>query len=366
VYSRITGLMSATTVGTVAPGLMIFLAGCALYYVALAPRAGVRRSWSGLAAFILPAAAIRSASVRIDLVFYVLSKIGRHFLWLTHAGVAVLTAHFLGAALSARFGGPTLAPPIAIIALAGLCAFLLRDLVHYVVHRLHHQIPALWALHKVHHAATWLTPLTAERTHPLEDQIFAITEGLAIGVALGLLRWRYTFSDVELMAIVTSVIWGVRMAVLTPLQHSSAAISFGPLDRIVYSPSLHQVHHSARPEHWDRNFGECLSLWDSLFGTYRRRDETAPIMGLPGGAHLQYETLAGCYLAPLSEAWRRLWRPSAGHDATVGHPLIEGLAGGRIAERQFGVLGLARVDQAEARDLVHRPLAGGGVERGPV
>jgi sterol desaturase/sphingolipid hydroxylase (fatty acid hydroxylase superfamily) len=45
-------------------------------------------------------------------------------------------------------------------------------------------------------------------------------------------------------------------------------ISFrGVLGRIFISPAHHQVHHSGNPEHFNKNFGSCLAVWDWMFGT---------------------------------------------------------------------------------------------------
>lgn len=299
-------MLLAASKASVAPGLAIFLIGVSGYYLASSRDRGERPSWTGFRRFAFPGEQLRSPSFRIDLVFYVLTKLARHSALLTHIAVAVLVSHALGSALADRSNVAAVAPTVAVVALACLIAFVTRDLTHYLVHRLHHQLPVLWAFHKVHHAATYLTPLTTERTHPVEDQFFALAEGLAMGLALGVLRGRYAFTNVEVATIAATTIWVMRIVTLTPLQHSSAPIRFGWLDRVVYSPSLHQVHHSSKPEHWDRNFGECLSVWDSLFGTYHRHDSVTPRLGLPEGGHDRYQTLSACLLGPLAEAWRRL------------------------------------------------------------
>ncbi len=38
------------------------------------------------------------------------------------------------------------------------------------------------------------------------------------------------------------------------------------------SPSLHWLHHSSNPKHYDCNFGAIFTFWDKLFSTYL--DET--------------------------------------------------------------------------------------------
>jgi sterol desaturase/sphingolipid hydroxylase (fatty acid hydroxylase superfamily) len=56
------------------------------------------------------------------------------------------------------------------------------------------------------------------------------------------------------------------------------------LGRIVVSPAHHQVHHSANPKHFNKNFGSCLALWDWMFGTpYMPEKTREPLtFGFPG------------------------------------------------------------------------------------
>lgn len=53
----------------------------------------------------------------------------------------------------------------------GLAAFLLLDVLSYASHRLRHAIPALRALHAVHHAPADLDWRAAARMHPLDDLV---------------------------------------------------------------------------------------------------------------------------------------------------------------------------------------------------
>ncbi len=64
------------------------------------------------------------------------------------------------------------------------------------------------------------------------------------------------------------------------------------LGRIFVSPAHHQVHHSANPKHFNKNFGSCLALWDWMFGTLAGEDARAPHLRLPrtaGCAHVKGE-----------------------------------------------------------------------------
>ena len=73
--------------------------------------------------------------------------------------------------------------------------------------------------------------------------------------------YQYALSD-------TNIILVLFIHVYVHLQHSHVWISFrGVLGRIFVSPAHHQVHHSANPKHFNKNFGSCLALWDWMFGT---------------------------------------------------------------------------------------------------
>jgi len=64
---------------------------------------------------------------------------------------------------------------------------------------------------------------------------------------------------------------GVVVHFLQNFEHSHVVLSFGKtLDRVFYSPNLHKVHHSALPQHRDKNLGFTggLCLWDKLAGTF--------------------------------------------------------------------------------------------------
>ena len=52
------------------------------------------------------------------------------------------------------------------------------------------------------------------------------------------------------------------------LHHSELWIAFtGRLGRIVLSPAHHQIHHSADPAHFNRNFGNTLAVFDWIAGS---------------------------------------------------------------------------------------------------
>ena len=69
--------------------------------------------------------------------------------------------------------------------------FVLDDLTKFITHALMHKIPILWEIHKTHHSARTLTPITIFRTHPLEGVIFVIRSALTQGVVIALFFYIY-------------------------------------------------------------------------------------------------------------------------------------------------------------------------------
>jgi sterol desaturase/sphingolipid hydroxylase (fatty acid hydroxylase superfamily) len=43
------------------------------------------------------------------------------------------------------------------------------------------------------------------------------------------------------------------------------------------TPDVHRIHHSARIEEAQSNFGSVLSVWDRLFGSYRDQPQDGPL-----------------------------------------------------------------------------------------
>jgi len=120
-------------------------------------------------------------------------------------------------------------------------AILALDLGRYGFHRLHHHLPLLWRVHAVHHSDLDYDFTTAFRFHPIEA---------LIGVA-------WTFALIALLG--------------PSVQHANAKMP-PAIDRllrqVLITPDMHRVHHSARREETDSNFGTVFPFWDRLFGTY--------------------------------------------------------------------------------------------------
>jgi sterol desaturase/sphingolipid hydroxylase (fatty acid hydroxylase superfamily) len=86
------------------------------------------------------------------------------------------------------------------------------------------------------------------------------------------------------------------------VRHTHYKISFGALDNYILSPHWHQLHHSADPRHYDKNFGLLLSVWDRMFGTAFVPDPAEDMkFGLIDRDKDDYQSLFGLYLLPLKK-----------------------------------------------------------------
>ncbi|MCY4206988.1 MAG: sterol desaturase family protein [Roseovarius sp.] len=134
---------------------------------------------------------------------------------------------------------------------------LLFDFAVWAQHLLTHKIPILWRFHRVHHADRDIDVTTAIRFHPVE---IAFSMLLKIGLI-------YVLGPPAVgIALFEIILNGTAM-----FNHSNLKLPL-PFDaflrRILVTPDMHRVHHSARRDEHDSNYGFALSLWDRLFKTY--------------------------------------------------------------------------------------------------
>ena len=187
--------------------------------------------------------------------------------------------------------------------------FTIDDFSKYIVHRFMHKWPVLWALHKVHHSATVLTPMTVFRTHPLEGIIFSLRS--AITQALGISLFFYLFGNlVSLYTIVGVNVFVFVFNILgSNLRHSHIGIRYWKwLEYIFISPAQHQLHHSIAFEHHDKNFGAALAIWDWLFGSLHHSVEFETLhLGIKKNQHDATHNLKNLYIDPIHEIKKHIF-----------------------------------------------------------
>ena len=187
--------------------------------------------------------------------------------------------------------------------LLAACLFVADDFIRFVVHYSEHRIPAFWELHKVHHSATVLNFLTAERQHPLSILIFQFATGfgvLIVNTAFILLIGD-KISPTALWG--SNIFWIVTNLIGGTLRHSPVWVSFGPrIEQWLISPAQHQIHHSDDRRHFDKNFGGSLAIWDRMCGTlYVTSSIREDIQFGLGGETPFYNSLWDLYNRPLAQ-----------------------------------------------------------------
>jgi sterol desaturase/sphingolipid hydroxylase (fatty acid hydroxylase superfamily) len=195
-------------------------------------------------------------------------QVARWMRWPSNLGIVVLNTALV-----------RLSFPVGAVALALLCeqrgwgllnsvelprwvaivvAVLALDLAIYLQHVLFHAVPALWRLHRMHHADLDLDVTTGARFHPIEILASMVVK-LAVVTALGAPAEAVLAFEILLNA--TSMFNHANICMPARVD--------GVLRWIVVTPDMHRVHHSIVPQETNSNFGFNMPWWDRLFGTYR-------------------------------------------------------------------------------------------------
>lgn len=175
-----------------------------------------------------------------------------------------------------------LAVPMAIIAM---------DFVIWLQHVLVHAVPALWRLHRVHHADLDYDLTTGSRFHPLEIGLSMLIKVATICV-LG-------------PPVVAVVLFELILSSTAMFNHGNIKLPVN-IDKVlrwfIVTPDMHRVHHSVEDDETNCNFGFNLTWWDRLLGTYRaqpRAGQLGMTIGIDGHTDLrEVARLDGMLLMP--------------------------------------------------------------------
>ena len=143
---------------------------------------------------------------------------------------------------------------------AVLLAVVALDFVVWLQHVMVHAVPALWRLHRVHHADLDYDLTTGARFHPLE-----------IGLSMGIKFAAIVLLGAPVLAV---VVFEVLLSSCAMFNHGNIHLPAG-VDRVLrwfmVTPDMHRVHHSVEDDESNCNFGFNLTWWDRLLGTYREQ-----------------------------------------------------------------------------------------------
>jgi sterol desaturase/sphingolipid hydroxylase (fatty acid hydroxylase superfamily) len=223
--------------------------------------------------------------------------------------VAMIYAVYMAAAELALFKIPT-------TPLTALLAMLLVDFMYYWDHRCSHRIRGLWALyHSVHHSSTQYDQTTGLRVS-LVDSFFS--------------PWFYL--PVILIGFHPLLVVGCFGFILAYQSwiHTETIGQLKWLDSWLNTPANHRVHHASQLKYHDKNYGAVLMLWDRLFGSYQREEET-PIYGITHP--IDSANPWTVHFCELGRLWREMWQTKGWRNRIALWLMPPGWSPGKVVRR---------------------------------
>jgi len=173
--------------------------------------------------------------------------------------------------------------------------------VGYLSHRTLHMSAAMWRFHRIHHSDPFVDVTTTYRTHPVET------------------LWRFLFAIVPIwiLGIPAPAVLIQRLLQATNgvLEHANVRL-WAPLDwalsLVWVTPDVHKVHHSRDIVETNSNYGNVLSIYDRVLGTYTPSDRARSVRyGLDDADPVRVASLPGLLSMPFHEPRSRKRAASA-------------------------------------------------------
>jgi len=155
------------------------------------------------------------------------------------------------------------------VVLQFLVGFIFLDLGEYIYHVIMHKVKRLWMFHLVHHSDNVVDVSTTLREHPGENLIrlsFTLLWVFFSGTAFWILMLR------QIIQVLSNLF--AHMNYRLPENIDNA------VGLIFITPNIHQVHHHYKQPYTDCNYGDVLSIWDRVFGTFTKLPAEKLIFGV--------------------------------------------------------------------------------------
>lgn len=183
--------------------------------------------------------------------------------------------------------------------------FVWMDLTFYWWHRMNHIYPLLWRFHNVHHIDPDMDVSTAFRFHFAETLYSTAFRALQVGLA-GIVPFTY-------------LLYELIFNVCTMFHHSNVRLPLTLerlLNKIIVTPRMHGVHHSAVGPETNSNYSVVFRWWDFLHKTLRLNiPQKEVVIGVPGYLLLQDNAFLHLIVMPFARQ-RPYWRWPSGKAAT--------------------------------------------------
>jgi sterol desaturase/sphingolipid hydroxylase (fatty acid hydroxylase superfamily) len=128
------------------------------------------------------------------------------------------------------------------------------DFVWYLYHRSAHQFGFLWSFHNTHH----------------QTDDFNFSLGLRVSFLQQIVR-SFFWLPIPLLGFEPkTILIAIFFQNFYQFFLHTELFDFPQKTRHIFvSPKSHQLHHSNQGEHYNKNFGGVLIIWDKIFGTYK-------------------------------------------------------------------------------------------------
>jgi sterol desaturase/sphingolipid hydroxylase (fatty acid hydroxylase superfamily) len=149
--------------------------------------------------------------------------------------------------------------------LLAIISLVLLDLSEYIYHVIMHQVKLLWMLHLVHHSDLKVDVSTTLREHPGETFV-RVGLSVFLGVPFEALLFR------QWLQIISNVFAHSNIRLPEKINNIACLIFI--------TPNLHSVHHHYKLPYTNCNYGDILSIWDRLFGTFIKLSADKVVFGI--------------------------------------------------------------------------------------
>ena len=214
--------------------------------------------------WLIPAAVYRHKSNLLDIKIFLFNSVlmlGGFFALVSFTPMVTIGLLDLFLGLSGEAYAPA---EFALLrsAIATVIMILTLDFCKYWGHYIHHEHPALWPFHAVHHSAEVMTPLTVGRVHPM----FRVFQTMIVALIASAVQTVILFAvmgKIDLITIGSANVGYVAFNMLgSNLCHSHIWLSYGRFWKHIFiSPAQHHIHHSSDKKTLTKTTVKCL-----LFG----------------------------------------------------------------------------------------------------
>mgnify|MGYP001545743719 CR=1 FL=1 len=150
-----------------------------------------------------------------------------------------------------------------------IATFVFLDFGEYIYHVIMHKVNGLWAFHSVHHSDNVVDVSTTLREHPGEN-IIRLSFTLLWVLLSGAVFWTLILR--QIIQVFTTLFAHINYEL--PNKVDSL------LGLVFITPNLHHVHHHYQQPYTDSNYGDVLSIWDRMFGTFKKLNSKELVYGL--------------------------------------------------------------------------------------